>query len=115
MGGIASDIVSDTLLPTQRCLLDSFFGMEYPGSALDLGQLVKRSATTLRLDSLPPSDFLSWIGVVVIAQVGPDRISDMSIAIANVSHSICLLIVTDVSITVDVSNTFQSLRATEHA
>jgi hypothetical protein len=55
---------------------------------------------------VPPSDSLSWNGVVVVTQARPDPIPDMSIVIANVSHSIFFPIATDVSITVDVSDTF---------
>ena len=102
MGGIASDIISDSLMPTQRCLLDKFLGLEYQGSALDLGQLVNRASTTFRFETLPPSDFLSWIGVVVIAQVGPCPIRDIAIVNANVSHLICCPMYTDRSIMVDV-------------
>jgi len=85
MTGIAADLVPSSLTTAQSRMLDSFFGQSYQGSALALGSVVRPSATRLRFETLPPPDFLSWIGDVVIAQVAPHPVADLAIIIANVS------------------------------
>jgi len=85
MTDIAADLIPSNYTTAQSRMLDSFFGQNYQGSALALGSVVRPSATLLRFEMLPPPDFLSWIGDVVIAQVGPDPVADSAIIIANVS------------------------------
>jgi hypothetical protein len=80
-------------LANQR-LLDTLFDMSYRGPAQPLGPLVRPSAASLRFNTLPPPDFLKWISLVLIAQVGLIATSGLAIVIATVCRFIyCLIVV----------------------
>ena len=87
MGGIAAEIFAGFEDIHQSRRVIKFFDMTQEGSALELGVLVRHTATTLRFSNLAPSEFFSSVGLITICQFGPDPVVDLSLVIANVRHT----------------------------